>query len=137
MAPKSAAALVLLAAMIAGLAPPLQAQIHAPAVTSFLLLVDAFLCSSDDAMKSCARQLVASGGAKIPPDCCRAILKAVTSGEGKRCACGFGVAVATKLRVDVDRRCQAASNGSVAGGPSKLMELCGPARPLPIFTIFS
>ncbi|TKW02250.1 hypothetical protein SEVIR_8G233900v4 [Setaria viridis] len=124
MAPKSAAALFLLAAMIAGLAPPLQAQLDPRFVFSFVSQVDE-VCSGDDAMRSCAIELVSSGDATILPDCCRALqMKAVTSAEGKRCACGFGNVAAT-LGVDVDQSCQAASNGDVAGGPSsKLSELC-------------
>nr|TKW31459.1 hypothetical protein SEVIR_2G107900v2 [Setaria viridis] len=115
MAPKSAAALVLLAAMIAGLAPPLQAQIDV-----FLSVVDS-VCSGDGAMNSCARQLVPSEGATIPPYCCSALLNAaITSGGGTWCACGFRKMAAAFLGVDVDRRCQAANNGRVA----KLKDFC-------------
>ncbi|RCV39405.1 hypothetical protein SETIT_8G222000v2 [Setaria italica] len=99
MAPKSAAALVLLAAMIAGLAPPLQAQTGDSFMDGFLSVVND-VCSGD------------------------ALLKAVTSGESKRCACGFRKLAAERLGFDVDRFCQAASNGRVAIGPSKLKEFC-------------
>ncbi|RCV39422.1 hypothetical protein SETIT_8G223200v2 [Setaria italica] len=111
MAPKSAAALVLLAAMIAGLAPPLQAQLDARAVNSFFILVDQVLCPRDNVMKSCARQ-IASRGATIPT----AILNPV-SGEGTRCACGLGN-VAAALGFDVFRRCQQ------FGGPFKQKASC-------------
>ncbi|TKW02249.1 hypothetical protein SEVIR_8G233800v4 [Setaria viridis] len=118
MAPKSAAALVLLAAaMIAGLAPTLQAQLDPRTVGCFFTLVDV-KCSRDGPMRSCARR-VASNGGRIPPDCCNALLaRAATSGEAKQCACGFGNAAAA-VGVDVDQMCQQ------AGGPSsKLSELC-------------
>ncbi|RCV39421.1 hypothetical protein SETIT_8G223100v2 [Setaria italica] len=110
MAPKSAAALVLLAAaMIAGLAPTLQAQLDSSTERSA-------------SCPCCAHELVVSEGATISPDCCRELLR--RAGEDKRCACGFGN-VAAALGVDVDQRCEAASNGDVADGPSsKLSELC-------------
>ncbi|RCV39425.1 hypothetical protein SETIT_8G223500v2 [Setaria italica] len=123
MAPNSTAALVLLAAIIAGLAPPLQAQIDASIVGTFSTLVDQ-LCPGDDAMKSCVGQLVASGDATNPTDCCGALLKVVTSGEDTGCACRFWAAAFNMLGVDVGQRCQTASNGGVPGGPSKLMEFC-------------
>jgi hypothetical protein len=113
MAPKSAAAVFLLAAMIAGLAPPLQAQLDKKAADRFLSLVDNAACSGDDAMKRCARQLVKSGGATIPLDCCRALLNKILN--DRSCACGFGEAAADVLRVDVDKKCQTASNGGSAG----------------------
>jgi hypothetical protein len=127
MAPKSAAALVLLAAaMIAGLAPPLQAQVDIDDADRFVSRVDR-LCFGAQGIQSCARQLVESGGATIPLDCCRALVRkfSAPSIESKWCACGFVQAATNDLRVAVDQRCQQATNdGGVAGGVLKLEKFC-------------
>ncbi|TKW02248.1 hypothetical protein SEVIR_8G233700v4 [Setaria viridis] len=121
MAPKSAAALVRLAAMIASLAaPPLQAQ----RLDAMILFVVNKVCPGDDVMRTCALVVFGSVGTIIPPDCCGALLEAVTSGKGKRCACGLGKVTDGIMGVDVFRRCQAANNAGAAGGPSNMKELC-------------
>ncbi|RCV39397.1 hypothetical protein SETIT_8G221200v2 [Setaria italica] len=113
MAPKSAAALVLLA-------PPLQAQ------ELLYLMVDR-VCPGDRTMRRCTRGIVAH--ATVDPYCCRALRKAVTSGKGTQIAnAGLKHLSALEELTHLEMRCLLRITGiiritSIAFGCTSLIEL--------------